>query len=258
MKTINKKYEHRYAITFGEVSVLHIGGKEYGSGIRNKGFSITQLENIHKEISNFSEIIWISDKLPENLQKDNKACILVIRNNNTFISNEFADQLYKEQENINYDLKYWDTRRTKTLMKRARLNIVFGELEILHTNDYKQCTVKSFNNLPYLHKFRNSLPIMFGSDAINLSAEGNHYHHNKSFIGFHGDTERKIVICLSLGKTAILQFNWRLPSSSEHIYSSTDILLNHGDVYIMSEKAVGNDWKKRSKVRVVHSASNFI
>ena len=33
-----------------------------------------------------------------------------------------------------------------------------------------------------------------------------------------------------------------------------DIKVNHGDIYIMSEKATGFDWKSRSKVRVVHAA----
>ena len=29
--------------------------------------------------------------------------------------------------------------------------------------------------------------------------------------------------------------------------------LNNGDVYIMSEKAVGNDWKKRNKITLRHA-----
>jgi len=34
-----------------------------------------------------------------------------------------------------------------------------------------------------------------------------------------------------------------------------DITVAHGDVYVMSEKATGNDWMSRSKYRVVHGAS---
>jgi len=30
--------------------------------------------------------------------------------------------------------------------------------------------------------------------------------------------------------------------------------LNHGDMYIMSEKAVGTDWKKSSKITLRHAA----
>ena len=76
----------------------------------------------------------------------------------------------------------------------------------------------------------------------------------KSGIGFHGDAERKIVICLSLGDTSILRYAWRLPGSSEHYGIPIDLKISHGDMYIMSEKATGFDWKFRSKVRVVHAA----
>jgi len=39
----------------------------------------------------------------------------------------FADNLYKEQMSIEYDKKYFDRRRGRTLNKRARYNIVFGD-----------------------------------------------------------------------------------------------------------------------------------
>lgn len=64
------------------------------------------------------------------------------------------------------------------------------------------------------------------------------------------------MVCLSLGKTSILRYNWRMPGTSEHKLKAIDIELNHGDVYIMSEKATGYDWKLRSKVRVVHGAGH--
>ena len=35
-----------------------------------------------------------------------------------------------------------------------------------------------------------------------------------------------------------------------------DLLVKHGDMYIMSEKATGNDWRRRSRVRVVHAAGS--
>lgn len=38
-----------------------------------------------------------------------------------------ADRLYQEQEEIEYDRKFYDNRRKKTLNKQARFNIVFGE-----------------------------------------------------------------------------------------------------------------------------------
>ena len=104
--------------------------------------------------------------------------------------------------------------------------------------------------------FKGLLPSVLGEKANGLNAEGNHYDHSKSGIGFHGDAERKIVVCLSLGKTSTLRYHWRMPGSSEHKHKPIDIELNHGDVYVMSEKATGFDWKSRSLVRVVHGAGH--
>jgi len=36
-----------------------------------------------------------------------------------------------------------------------------------------------------------------------------------------------------------------------------DVQINHGDIYIMSEKATGFDWKSRNKTRLVHAAGHI-
>jgi hypothetical protein len=245
----------RYAITFGEVAILHVGSTQLGKKRKN-GYYIDELINIQQNISN-SEIIYLHHKLPEQYRDDNQAAVLVIRDAaNLFLGTNGADKLLQEQNNINYDKKYFDYRRKKTLNKRARYNIVFGKQEVLHSDDYKTFSIKSFQNVPYLNLIKTKLHTFFGNKAKNLNAEGNYYFEKKSGIGFHGDAERKIVICMSLGNTSTLRYAWRLPSSSEHYGESIDIQVNHGDMYIMSEKATGFDWKSRSKVRVVHAAGS--
>ena len=257
-----KTWDKRYAITFGEVAILHVGGEELGSGIRDNGFTTNELKSLAEKLGELAEYISVSSSLPDSLKKDNDAGVLVLRTGNSGqdsipISKDFADRLYMEQDKkVIYDNKYWDNRRGKTLNKRARTNIVFGEKERVHSSDYRLSSVKSFENLPQLDKFRKLLPIVFGEKASGLNAEGNNYFHNKSGIGFHGDAERKVVICLSLGKSSVLRYHWRMPGSSDHTLEPVDIRLNHGDIYIMSEKATGFDWKKRSKVRVVHGAGH--
>ena len=71
--------------------------------------------------------------------------------------------------------------------------------EIVHSDDYKQPSIKSFKNFPFLSKIRDYLVILLGDKAKDLNAEGNHYNHSKSGIGFLV-MQRKIVICLSLEK----------------------------------------------------------
>ena len=260
----------RYAITFGETAILHVGGEEYGNGRRDVGFTVQELMKIADSINSSNsmssaKVIFISSALPEHLQTDKtNAGVLVIRNGAGLIQcsedkDSFsADKLLAEQQIVEYDNKYFDTRRQKTQNKRARYNIVFSaniDNDIKHSDDYRQCSVKSFHSLPYLSKFREELSKVFGEEkASDLEAEGNYYYEEKSGIGFHGDSERKTVICLSLGKPSVLRYQWRPPNSSEHIFTPVDINIGHGDVYLMSEKATGYDWRMRSKIRVVHAA----
>ncbi len=249
----------RYAITFGEVSILHVGGTEIGNCRRDHGYSVNELKEISKKFGTYSELINLSDKLPEILRKDNEAAVLVIRNGaNILMKDKWGkNKLFMEQQmSVVYDDKYWDTRRSKTLNKGARKNTTFGQKDISHSDDYKVYTTNSFDRLKCLKIIKDQLPRYFGERANYLSAEGNWYFKDKSGIGFHGDTERKIVICLSLGTSSILRYCWRLPGTSEKHGKQIDITINHGDIYIMSEKATGYDWKYRSKVRVVHAAGH--
>ena len=85
------------------------------------------------------------------------------------------------------------------------------------------------------------------------SCEGNKYNHDKySGINWHGDTERRIVIAVRLGKT--MSMSWQWYKSSSKIGNEFKFNLNHGDLYIMSEKASGFDWKKRSVKTLRHAA----
>ena len=60
------------------------------------------------------------------------------------------------------------------------------------------------------------------------------------------DAERKKVIGVRLGTSAPLKFRWY--KNSTIVGDTLSITLNSGDVYIMTEKTTGNDWKKRNKL----------
>ena len=83
--------------------------------------------------------------------------------------------------------------------------------------------------------------------------EGNYYYDStRCGIGYHGDSERKLVIGVRLGKSLPLCYYWYL--NNERIGPQKNIMLNNGDMYMMSEKATGNDWKNRSKLTLRHAA----
>ena len=85
--------------------------------------------------------------------------------------------------------------------------------------------------------------------------EGNLYYDPTRYIGWHGDTERSQVVCLSLGRDNFpLRYCWF--QKGKAISEIVNISLNSGDLYIMSEKAVGMDWRSSSKPTLRHSAGN--
>ena len=100
-------------------------------------------------------------------------------------------------------------------------------------------------------KLRDKLNSLLG--GIKLVAELNHYFNaNEGGIGFHCDLERKIVIGTRFGNGADgfpLKFAWFHEGYA--VGNEGHIELNAGDLYIMSEKAVGFEW---SSLRLKHAA----
>ena len=89
---------------------------------------------------------------------------------------------------------------------------------------------------------------------MGLQCEGNYYYDvDKTFIGFHRDSDREIVVALRLGAVFNLYYQWfRNSEPGGKLFTYT---LKNGDMYFMSEKAVGKDWKSRSKYTLRHAAA---
>eukprot|EP01062_Namystynia_karyoxenos_P000849 TRINITY_DN10301_c0_g1_i1.p1 TRINITY_DN10301_c0_g1~~TRINITY_DN10301_c0_g1_i1.p1 ORF type:complete len:327 (+),score=106.21 TRINITY_DN10301_c0_g1_i1:73-981(+) len=264
----------RYAITFGEVAILHVGGAECGGRRRDTGFSFAQLREAQRRAEASGFRAELCELTPPCLRGDPEceAATLLIRGGAALLCGEAAggrgrarqrrgresaaDDLLEEQRGLPYDRKYFDARSKCTKNKLARHNICFADIprDIAPSEDYREFTVKAFGGLPRLSELRAALPGLLGAAAAGLSAEGNHYYDPSCGIGFHGDSERKVVICLSLGAPSTLRYHWRAPGSSNPFGPATDLRVEHGDVYIMSEKATGWDWRMRSRYRLVHAA----
>jgi hypothetical protein len=99
-----------------------------------------------------------------------------------------------------------------------------------------------------------------------LIAEGNKYLKEKIVdgkikkvkhgIGWHGDAERRKVACICIGGVSFpMYWQWfykHKPINMEPF----KVLLNSGDIYIMSEEAVGQMWKKSSIYTLRHCAGH--
>lgn len=163
----------------------------------------------------------------------------------------------KENFEAHKNSDYWQDENLSILYKKQQDQRKEAEEKVKLTKAEIQGgkgTIVKWETLSVLEKFKKFIENNFGEHAKDLVAEGNSYTDlKKCYIGPHGDTERRIVIAIRLGKPFPMYFHWYHKSKP-----IGDLItlpeLNHGDVYIMSEKAVGQDWKSSSKITLRHSA----
>jgi hypothetical protein len=187
-----------------------------------------------------------------------QAAVMILRGGvNIFLGTERgADWVLQEQISLKpyWDTQYYDTRRQKVLNKHARHNLCFASFDQAPNYPEGQGRVIDFNHVYYTRSIRDRLPYLFGPKATNLLCEANYYNdvYRDSYIGFHGDKERLRIIGCRFGQTMPFYFQWFYQNKA--IGEKVQINLNHGDIYIMSQKAVGNDWKRSSQYTLRHAA----
>ena len=225
-----------------------------GDSIAPAGFTVNELTAIATKFKR-AQLVLLHELLPIDKRAGNEAAVLLIKQGVQQIKFD-PRALLAEQGTVDYDKMEWSRRHGRAVNSLARHNIVFGPQRVEHGDDYKH-TVASWDEVPLLAQVRNALPAVFGPKARALNAEGNHYYNTKKCgIGFHGDAERKIVVCCSLGAPTTLRYYWRAPAAGGSDSPHADLQLEDGDIYIMSEKASGFDFKKRSTYRLVHAAGS--
>lgn len=268
-KVTGAKRPHTITITFGDVAENHAGMEKLGT-LSTEGFSIddlleaqkrfeaagikTDLIELHPYLLEHEKDLVASIVAAKKINQDSlKAAVLIARNGITALLNskDAANLMMEEQKPLNLDKKAW--MRGRVVNKKARYNLCFSETSQEPDYENKKGRIVSFNELPHLKQMRAALPLFYGTKAENLPAEGNYYYDVESCgIGFHGDGERRKVIALRLGATMPMAYQWYHQSKPIGKQFKTD--LNHGDLYVMSEKAAGFDWKARSIPTLRHAA----
>ena len=262
-------------ITFGDSGENHVGNQIIGQR-SNCGFSFQDLVNarIYFESSGVECFLYrLNDLyLSNNLHNSNNhlnvlnnhlnalnektesAFLLVIPNGLNLILNEInadSDSFYSEQINLEFDSKA--LMKGKVCDKAARYNLCFSNFQQDPDYENGKGTIYAWDVLPILNYVRNKLSQIMGPAADNMMAEGNYYYDiEKCGIGYHGDAERRKVIAVRVGLSNTLAFQWY--HENQPVGDKFVITLNHGDMYIMSEKAVGYDWKRRTILTLRHAA----
>lgn len=252
--------------TFGDAGENHVGMEMIGKiGTIGSGFNKEELlsskqkfkeKDIICELIHLNTLYSNTDSVTDELKKSiPNAYVLVIRNGiNYFIEENNPTKLVYEEMNLfEWDRKYKCQRRNKVLNKHARANVCFDLVSSEPDYENNKGRIVGYDRVPKLNMVREKLVRVFGEKANNVICEGNRYFDiNKCGIGWHGDKERRKVIALRIGATIPLKFQWF--HKSKPLGEVCNIELNDGDMYVMSEKAVGYDWMLSSKYTLRHCA----
>lgn len=259
-----ESFTETISLTFGDCGENHVGMDKLGNIVKKgEGFNLNDLNKYKKIFENYGNKCYIynlKDQLRNTIENDilnniEDAYLLVIKNGlNTLLSknNSNLHQLYNQLTSLEWDRKYFDIRRNKVLNKHARANLCFNDYNLEPDYQNKQGRVVSYQNIPLLKHIKDELSCI-DEKMNNLICEGNRYFNlKKCGIGYHGDAERRKVIAFRIGHSMDLHYSWFC--KNDHIGETLKLNLQNSDMYIMSEKAVGNDWKKRNIYTLRHAA----
>lgn len=265
---IKKKPKETISLTFGDQGENHVGMEKIGNMVEpGEGFTYDDFIKYKKIFTDHDYIVKIYD-LNKLYTKDEyylenikdkieveKAYVMVIRKGMNFFIKEgkTTKDVYNEMDKFEWDRKYYDTRRKIVLDKHARANVCFGAKSVDPNYENKCGRIVGYSKVPNLNSLRTDMKNKLGSKFNNLICEGNRYFDlNKCGIGWHGDAERRKVAAFRLGNSMYLNYNWF--HKTKPFGDTLSLKLNDGDMYIMSEKAVGTDWRKSSICTLRHSA----
>jgi len=245
-------------LTFGDCAENHRGMQSLGH-MATKGLTPNDLSTISTTLETYGitcelyDLTQLSNENPDIPQiKFPSANILVARNGIHAFDQLNGDALYTEQCQFPRDTKAFMYGRV--VNKKARHNLCFSDMDQQPDYASGKGTVINFSRTPILNHIRINLPIVTGISKLGkLQCEANYYYDiSKTYIGFHGDTERRIVAGLRLGATFPLHYQWF--HNHQPVSTRLTIQLNDGDMYFMDEKAVGYDWKSGSLYTLRHAA----
>lgn len=233
--------------------VISESGHNYGVHLKNdttdNGYTLDDLMGICRTYSQepynarFSLYMLheYATDVPSGCPDVDEAYVLVWRN---YLNRQDATDLYKEQVALPWDTKYYDWKRNKVLHQHSRKNLRFGEDEQKPEYENGKETIIPFRSVPCLQTLRNRINKTFDRGIYDMNIQSHRFYDPEyTGIGWHGNEGMCKQIGLCLGINTTMKFRWWY---DWHSFGKTvEIPLQNGDLYIVSKKAVGSDWRKR-------------
>jgi hypothetical protein len=235
-------------LTFGDCAENHVGMQQLGM-MANNGFTYKDMKEIRKLFPDKEVVVCKLHRMMENINQtpNMKAYLFVIKN---ALNKEQHDKLFNEMVALDWDKKAF--MKGRVVNKVARYNLCFDTFNQNPDYETGKGRVVRIKDCPELSRLYNKINNV--ECCKDMKVEGNYYYDLcKCYINFHGDSERKKVIGVRLGDKAF-PIHYRWYKNFEPVSEIFSYELEPGDIYIMSEKAVGTDWKKSSIYTLRHAA----
>jgi len=240
-------------ITFGDQAENHVGMQKIGTAAEI-GFSVEDLQNAKSQFEQTGctcELINLNQYLPIGTVAE-EAAILIIRNGVSNLLSTIrknANDLFQELVPLDWDKKA--KMYGRVVNKTARYNLCLDTLA--QEPDYMngKGRIVAYDSVPLSKHIRSRLPQLINGGE-NLAGELNYYQDvTKQGIGFHGDAERLKVVAVRVGASIPIHYQWFY--KGQPVGTRAILPLHHGDMYVMSQKTTGNDWKKKNTCTLRHA-----
>jgi hypothetical protein len=258
-------------ITLGDMAENHVGMEQIGQMVGpGQGFNLADLKTAKQnfEALGLQCILYDLSTLgngEEEEEDDHEfppAYVLVVSqaiqkllathspNQNPFYN---YDGMFEELVGLPVDKKAFMYGRV--VNKHARWNLCFSNQSSEPDYPNGKGRIVSWDSVPITKTIYGSIGTYCGPKAEGLQGEANYYYDKtKTGIGYHGDSERRKVIGLRLGADLPLYYQWY--KQGNPVGKKIKVKLSGGDIYMMSEKAVGTDWKKKTIYTLRHATGS--
>ena len=237
-------------LTFGDMAENHVGMEQIGHMVAaGQGFQLDDLQAIQRTMEArgvVCELVTLSSA------DQPAAYVLVLHQGvNALLDGKTQISMFAEQKRLVYDKQAFMYGRV--VNKHARWNLCFDENSREPDYEAGKGRIVGYNEVPVMKSLMDQIAGLFGPKAVNLKVESNYYYDTtKCGISYHGDGERRIVCGVRSGH-ASTPMNWQWFHQGKPIGDRIVVPLDPGDMYVMSEKAVGTDWKKKTIPTLRHA-----